>query len=57
MATTDDLVPQPLGAGKVHPVVGRKPWQTPRFIVSEVHTTENGSSPPPPPDSPYSQAS
>ena len=55
-ATPEAAVPRAPDMECAGPVTGRKPWQTPRFIVSEVVDTQFGSDPPTN-DSPYSQLS
>jgi len=51
-----ELVPKPENPDGVPTQPPRKPWRTPRFIVSEVIDTQFGSDPPTS-DSPYSQLS
>lgn len=55
-ATPEDAVPHVPEKDSAGPAPGRKPWRTPRFIVSEVVDTQFGSDPPTN-DSPYSQLS
>lgn len=55
-ATPEEAVPHVLEKDSARAAPGRKPWQTPRFIVSEVVDTQFGSDPPTN-DSPYSQLS
>ncbi|MBS0247530.1 MAG: hypothetical protein JSR61_13000 [Proteobacteria bacterium] len=55
-ATPEGRAQQVLEEGKAAPAPDRKPWQTPRFIVSEVVDTQFGSNPPTN-DNPYSQLS
>ena len=55
-STMGDLTPQPNDQEMSRAQPARKPWRTPRFIVSEVADTQFGSDPPTS-DSPYSQLS
>lgn len=56
-ATPEVLVPHEPGKNDAPPAPGRKPWHTPRFIVSEVAADTQFSSNPPTNDNPYSQIS
>ena len=56
-ATPKDRAGYALDSNDRPPVPGRKPWQTPRFIVSEVVADTQYSSDPPTADGPYSQLS
>jgi len=56
MAATPE-VPHVLEKDGPRPAPARKPWQTPRFIVSEVVADTQYSSDPPTADGPYSQLS
>lgn len=59
VATPEDLVPQVLDANcdARTALPSRKPWQTPRFIVSEVGDNTNFDIQHPTNDSPSSQIS